>query len=88
MILEADLINIHTVSQILKHAFTTLHTGGTVSAVSSQQKLHDQLSVFSEPVGIGIDDHTIPGLLRAGSKQFSSVILHCTQTACAEGRKL
>ena len=74
--------------QFLKDTLSALNTGGTVSAVSCKKQFHDQLTIFFDPSGVGVDYHSISRFFRTGSKSPASVILYCTQTACAKGRNL
>ena len=46
-ILETDFFHAEAVCQLLKYTFAALDTGRTVPAMCSQQKLYDQLAVFS-----------------------------------------
>ena len=45
-ILKTDVMYSKTVSQLLKHAFSTLYTGCTVTAVCCEKQFHNQFPVF------------------------------------------
>ena len=88
VVLEADLPHAHLVGQVLQYALAGLHAGGAVPAVGGQQQLHNELSVAAQPLGMGIDDHAVLGLFRAGGEALAPVVLHGTQAARAEGGEL
>ena len=67
------------VSQGLQGAVAMLVTGGTVTAVGSQQQLHDELAVLSQLLGMGVDHHAVPGLFGAGSEAAATIIFHRSQ---------
>ena len=85
IVLKPDLPDTHLVGQILEDALAGLHAGGAVPAVGSQQELNNELAVTAQPLGMGIDDHTVSGLFRAGGKALAPVIFHRTQAAGTEG---
>ena len=87
-ILETDIFNTQTMCQFLQNTFSTLYTGGTVTAVCCQKQFHDEFSVFSDTSGIGMDHHAVSRLFRTGCKHLSSVIFHGTQATGTKCGKL
>ena len=88
IVLKANLPHPHLVGQILKDALAGLHAGGAVPAVSSQQQLHNQLAMAAQPLGVGINNHAVPGFLGAGGEALPPVVFHGTQAAGTEGTQL
>ena len=88
VVVETDIVDAVLVGQLLQGALAVLVAGGAVAAVGGQQQLDDELAVLAQALGVGVDDHAVPGLLGAGGEAAAAVVLDGAQTAGAEDGEL
>ena len=85
---KADAAHAELLGKRLQVAVAALFAGRAVAVMRSEQQLEDHAAMLQQTRGVGLDDHAVAGLHRAGRIDLAALILHHAHTARAVGGKV